>query len=434
MKPSRVASSSTSAALRYHVRTWGDPRRAQALPAARLDGRLGVVPVPGRRARRRLARAGARLARLRPGGWPQDGYWFADYVADLDALVRALAPARAVDIAGHSLGGNVALMYAGVRPARRRAASSRSTASAFRARRPSARPRSCAVARCARGSAGVRALPRASRPWPIACRRTTAGCRATRRSSWRSIGREALPDGTRAPARRPAHKLPFPDVYRLEDIFAIWHRSRRRRCGSRRDDSAHPALARRRRRCRRREIARRCAHVPGATLVTIADAGHMLHHDQPEAVARALESFLALMRAAPCRAFAARRLRGAGVPHADLGQQLGRDEARAAVGQSGRAQRAAHVARDARAVRGAALAARGRCCPTSWLAVIVTGFFQTTINFGSTTMALAGGGAGRTSVLVFTMPFWTLLLAWPVLHERVKGYQWLAVGLRAGRA
>jgi drug/metabolite transporter (DMT)-like permease len=65
--------------------------------------------------------------------------------------------------------------------------------------------------------------------------------------------------------------------------------------------------------------------------------------------------------------------------------------------------------------------------PESWLAVIITGIFQTTINFGSTTMALAGGGAGRTSVLVFTMPFWTLLLAWPVLHERIKGYQWLAV-------
>jgi pimeloyl-ACP methyl ester carboxylesterase len=41
------------------------------------------------------------------------------------------------------------------------------------------------------------------------------------------------------------------------------------------------------------EIARRMAHVPGARLVTIADAGHMLHHDQPEAVARELESFLA---------------------------------------------------------------------------------------------------------------------------------------------
>jgi len=67
--------------------------------------------------------------------------------------------------------------------------------------------------------------------------------------------------------------------------------------------------------------------------------------------------------------------------------------------------------------------------PESWLAVIVTGFFQTTLNFGSTTMALAEGGAGRTSVLVFTMPFWTLLIAWPVLHERVRGAQWIAVAM-----
>ncbi len=69
----------------------------------------------------------------------------------------------------------------------------------------------------------------------------------------------------------------------------------------------------------------------------------------------------------------------------------------------------------------------GRLLPESWTAVIVTGFFQTTINFGSTVMALAEGGVGRTSVLVFTMPFWTLLLAWPVLGERVRGIQWLAI-------
>ncbi len=76
----------------------------------------------------------------------------------------------------------------------------------------------------------------------------------------------------------------------------------------------------------------------------------------------------------------------------------------------------------------AVLVAQGRpLMPGSWLAVIVTGFFQTTINFSATSMALAGGGAGRTSVLVFTMPFWTLLIAWPVLHERVKGSQWFAV-------
>lgn len=75
----------------------------------------------------------------------------------------------------------------------------------------------------------------------------------------------------------------------------------------------------------------------------------------------------------------------------------------------------------------ALLAQRRRLWPVDWIAVLVTGFFQTTMNFGSTTMALAGGGAGRTSVLVFTMPFWTLLVAWPVLHERVRGSQWVAV-------
>ncbi len=74
------------------------------------------------------------------------------------------------------------------------------------------------------------------------------------------------------------------------------------------------------------------------------------------------------------------------------------------------------------------LARGGSFWPTSWTAVIVTGIFQTTINFTATSMALAGGGAGRTSVLVFTMPFWTLLLAAIFLHERVKGTQWFAIG------
>ena len=76
---------------------------------------------------------------------------------------------------------------------------------------------------------------------------------------------------------------------------------------------------------------------------------------------------------------------------------------------------------------GVLLARRGRLLPASWMAIAVTGFFQTTVNFGATTMALSGGGAGRTSVLVFTMPFWTLLMAWPILGERVRGSEWAAV-------
>ncbi|TDR82737.1 DMT family transporter [Paludibacterium purpuratum] len=62
--------------------------------------------------------------------------------------------------------------------------------------------------------------------------------------------------------------------------------------------------------------------------------------------------------------------------------------------------------------------------PTFWL-----GMSQTAA-FGSlTTMALLAGGAGKVSVLAYTMPFWTLLLARCFLNERLGGLQWGAVVL-----
>lgn len=42
------------------------------------------------------------------------------------------------------------------------------------------------------------------------------------------------------------------------------------------------------------------------------------------------------------------------------------------------------------------------------------------------TWALVEGGPGKTAVLIFTMPIWTLLMAWPMLGERIRGKQWLA--------
>ena len=47
-----------------------------------------------------------------------DGYWFPDYLGDLDALLDRVSPEGPVDLLGHSMGGNVAMLYAGVRPAR----------------------------------------------------------------------------------------------------------------------------------------------------------------------------------------------------------------------------------------------------------------------------------------------------------------------------
>jgi drug/metabolite transporter (DMT)-like permease len=60
---------------------------------------------------------------------------------------------------------------------------------------------------------------------------------------------------------------------------------------------------------------------------------------------------------------------------------------------------------------------------------IALGVLQTTAFVGLTMWALQSGSAGRTSVLVYTMPFWVLLMAWPMLSERIKGAQWLAVCL-----
>jgi pimeloyl-ACP methyl ester carboxylesterase len=50
--------------------------------------------------------------------WPADGYWFADYLADLEALLDVVCPEGPVRLVAHSMGGNVASMYAGIRPKR----------------------------------------------------------------------------------------------------------------------------------------------------------------------------------------------------------------------------------------------------------------------------------------------------------------------------
>jgi pimeloyl-ACP methyl ester carboxylesterase len=49
------------------------------------------------------------------------GYWFPDYLADLDELLSVYSPSAPVILVGHSMGANVAGLYAGVMPERVRA-------------------------------------------------------------------------------------------------------------------------------------------------------------------------------------------------------------------------------------------------------------------------------------------------------------------------
>lgn len=71
----------------------------------------------------------------------------------------------------------------------------------------------------------------------------------------------------------------------------------------------------------------------------------------------------------------------------------------------------------------------GGVLPKAAPGVFLLGLLQTTGFIGFMMWALVTGGAGKTAVLVYTMPFWTLVMAWVFLHERFRGIQWLAVSL-----
>jgi drug/metabolite transporter (DMT)-like permease len=58
---------------------------------------------------------------------------------------------------------------------------------------------------------------------------------------------------------------------------------------------------------------------------------------------------------------------------------------------------------------------------------VILGICQTTLGTGLILMALENGGAGKTAILVYTMPFWILLFARLFLDERLRGALWIPV-------
>jgi drug/metabolite transporter (DMT)-like permease len=70
--------------------------------------------------------------------------------------------------------------------------------------------------------------------------------------------------------------------------------------------------------------------------------------------------------------------------------------------------------------------------PTRVPELVKLGLVQTTGLMMLSTWAVAEGEPGRVAFLVYTMPFFTLAMAWPLLGERIRGLQWVACGLAAG--
>jgi pimeloyl-ACP methyl ester carboxylesterase len=228
--------------------------------------------------------------------WQPQGYWYADYVADLEALLETFAPGETVDLAGHSLGGNVVLHYAGIRPGRARRVISLD-AFGVRAEHSPAAPGK--YAKWLDALANPRDFATYA-DFDAVADRLRKNSRGLTREQATFLARhwaEAMPDGRVRLSSDPRHKLPFPTIYRIEETYAVWHNITAPTLWVVAADSDipkwlndHPegegatdSFA---------EVKRRFAHIPNGRMVTIPDAGHMLHHDQPAAVAAAIEKFL----------------------------------------------------------------------------------------------------------------------------------------------
>ena len=221
--------------------------------------------------------------------WQPQGYWFPDYVADLEALIERYAPDRPADIVGHSLGGNVAMLYAGVRPSRvRRAVSLEGFGLPDQTSED-------APGRFAKWLDAL-ASPPSFRPYAdldaVADRMQKDNPRLTReRASFlASHWARERPDGRAELRSDPRHKMPFPTVYRLEEAKAFWRRITAPVLWIAGDASHIPSWVDKHRGLD--GVRERMSAIADARLAVIEGAGHMLHHDQPEAVARAVEAFL----------------------------------------------------------------------------------------------------------------------------------------------
>jgi pimeloyl-ACP methyl ester carboxylesterase len=283
--------------LRAHVRTWG---RKEAPLLVMLHGWMDVsasfqflvdclrkdwfvVALDWR---------GYGLTQLAtPGQSKADTYWFADYLADLDALLDHYSPNAPVDMVAHSLGGNVACIYAGVRPQRIRALVN------LEGYGMPEMPSSLAPRRYAKWLDQVRAGARLrdyAKLEEVAEKLRENNPRLpfdkalflAQHWSVQSIGDDGR---TRfSLAADPAHKLVNPTLYRVDEVVACWKQITAKVLlvdSDTPDDWAKFT--------REPAFAERLKAIPNLERALIAQAGHMLHHDQPEKLAHIVEQFLA---------------------------------------------------------------------------------------------------------------------------------------------
>ena len=189
------------------------------------------------------------------------------------------------------MGGNVALLYAGIRPERVRAVINLEGFGLRETYAAQAPGRFAQWLDELRSGATLRDYADAAE---VAARlvRNNRRLRPERAAFLAQHWARPRADGRWEVAGDPAHKVVNPTLYRLDEVLACWRRIacpvlwvRAADTDVLRHVAESPDAA-------LREVERRRSVIADCEELVIDDAGHMLHHDQPEAVARAIADFI----------------------------------------------------------------------------------------------------------------------------------------------
>ena len=225
-----------------------------------------------------------------------DNFWFPDYLADLDGLLDHYLKDQPADVVGHSMGGNISMFYAGARPERIRRLVNLEGFGMARTQPEQAPARYAKwmdeIKSLHRGELDLQTYPEASgvarrlmrtnprlaqdkADW-LATHWAAPTTRADGASAWRILG-------------DASHKIVNANLYRVDEAIELYKSIQAPVLAV---EAMDGVLQTWKKRGIEDDFVARLRLVPRLEFVQMNDAGHMMHHDRPDEVARLIEDFL----------------------------------------------------------------------------------------------------------------------------------------------